>query len=75
MDDADRAADIQEADTQGILAQWHTAHPQTPPGSLGRAECLDCLEPIPWERRRAAPQSCRCIACQMIRDRRLALGC
>ncbi len=75
MDDADRAADLQEADTQGILLQWHAEHPAALPGSLGRAECLDCQAPIPLEGRRAAPRSGRCIACQKTRDRPFALGC
>lgn len=32
----------------------------------GQARCEDCREPIPRERRKAAPNAIRCIACQTI---------
>lgn len=32
----------------------------------GKARCEDCREPIPRERRKAAPNAIRCIACQTI---------
>lgn len=32
----------------------------------GKSRCEDCKEPIPRERRKAAPNAIRCIACQTI---------
>jgi len=36
----------------------------------GKARCEDCSEPIPRERRKAAPNAIRCIACQTIFEKR-----
>lgn len=74
MDIVDIAADLQADLNRSALAHHHALHPEPAPGSLGRAQCLDCAEPIPLERRQAAPQSGRCCDCQKLRDRRLALG-
>lgn len=32
----------------------------------GQARCEDCREPIPRERRKAAPNAIRCMACQTV---------
>lgn len=36
----------------------------------GQARCEDCIEPIPSERRKAAPNAIRCISCQTIFEKR-----
>ncbi len=36
------------------------------PNGSGRADCQDCGDPIPRERRSAVPNAIRCAACQTI---------
>ncbi len=40
------------------------------PQGEGLAECEDCGEDIPLQRRRALPGARTCVACQSIRDKR-----
>jgi phage/conjugal plasmid C-4 type zinc finger TraR family protein len=40
------------------------------PSGEGAAECEDCGDPIPDERRRALPGARTCVPCQSLRDRR-----
>lgn len=49
-------------------AQIHRA--RTAVAGFGADECADCGEPIPADRRRAAPFAERCVECQTQKERR-----
>ena len=49
---------------QEALARAAARHPGT-----GRAECAECGEPIPPERRSAVPHAETCVDCQRDRER------
>jgi len=65
MDEVDRAKDSQDRfDRQALDRQLASM-----PTGESAWECEDCGEPIPEERRRAAPGCSRCIHCQQLFER------
>lgn len=61
-DDADRAMAMVEMEVEAGIAAAR-------PRGTGRADCLDCGEPIPEARRRAASWAVRCMTCQEAMER------
>lgn len=65
MDDADIAEDLRELEMRRLLNARAAARSTT----TSAIECIDCGEPIPEERRQAAPGCQCCIFCQSERER------
>lgn len=66
-DVTDRASGLEEADRIGGVALV-----QARLQGKGRADCLDCGEDIPKERRKAVKNAVRCKECQDDHDKREA---
>ena len=61
-DDADRAMAMVEMEISAGIAAAR-------PRGEGRADCLDCGEPIPARRREKHPTAVRCVPCQEQHER------
>ena len=67
--DADREVDLATTDREATgYASLERAVARMVAGTYG--ECLDCGEPIPFERLELEPQALRCVACATQRERR-----
>ena len=60
MDDIDRAQQFDQA----FLADALAAHYRNRINGVSATHCEDCHEPIPDQRRMAAPGCTRCVGCQ-----------
>lgn len=66
VDIIDRAQELEEAEREAAIRRHRSLSAST----AASGDCIDCGDPIPLARRKAAPAACRCIWCQQESERR-----